>query len=84
MDIWNISDLALGGRLVIRKPGQSGSLEWESIIRVEGFTKEHNFIYGRILHGKTVGTLLPDSVPGRGAVVITFRDLDGYEVECKP
>ena len=84
MDISNIKNLTLGWRLVFRKPGQTGSLEFESTIVVEGLTTEYNFIYGRILHGKTIGTLLPDSVPGRGVVVIRIADLDGYEIECKP
>jgi len=82
MDISIIEGLSIGCRLTIRTPEQHGSLQWESIVAVEGFSFEYNCIYGRIRHGKHIGTLM-QGCPGWGAICITHRDLIGYKVTCK-
>ena len=81
MDIRSIQGLEIGKRLILRLPGQKGATQFYSISAVEGYSKEYNFIYARILHGEIIGTRL-ESVPGYGAIYIKGEDLKGFEVTC--
>jgi hypothetical protein len=60
MDIWNILDLEVGKRLILRKQvGQANGsvqiLEHHSTTLIEGYSRQHNCIYGRVLHGQDIG-----------------------------
>ena len=81
MDIRSIQGLEIGKRLILRLPGQMGATEFDSISAIEGYSKEYNFIYARVLHGNTIGTEL-QSVRGYGAIYIKGEDLKGFEVTC--
>lgn len=79
MDITRLKGLEVGQRLTIRLPEQKGSLEWEAIVIVEGWSTIYNCLYVRILHGKTIGTRI-DGLPGSGFACIRHTDLNGYKV----
>lgn len=82
MDIWNIEGLAVGKRLILNLPGQRGATEYHSITLIEGWSKEYNYIYGRVLSGQEIGTDI-SGVIGWGAVCIRHSDLKGFEIECR-
>lgn len=82
MDIWGLP-LEVGKRLVLtEKKYTPNSTNFHSITLIEGWSREFNCIYGRVLHGQEIGTSI-QGVPGWGAVCIRHSDLDGFRVEVK-
>ena len=70
--------IAIGRRLFFN---QAGTNNLYSVVLIEGHSKIHNFIYGRVERGYPVGTPM-QNVPGDGAVCLLPSDLKGFEVTC--